>query len=918
MTLYLVMSPVSRTFVLIQLAIISVVLTVYLIGAHYVKAYSDPVGFLFLAEAMQEGHPVTSRAFVYPAFLVMALQLLGPIYIFLSNLLFILLLVYLIYIVSTQLAVGSNHNETFASDKKGLVGLFAVCMFIIANRRFLVEILNPFREPLAFSLLVGSMALLLAYDSNRGLLKGVFAGMLVGLAISTRETCMLILPSIGLWWLCCYIRDKSHAWLRVIPIIVIGLMIGLIPFFVQNYMHSGNVAVPSYAAGKFEDITSKNWDIPVLGMSLRHFSSTGRQSLIFLYEKYRWIGWFLFGIGVIRSMCRKSWPVLLLFLSAAFLHLLFYCFYWYMKERYLFVVELFVVPLMAIGFVTLLEIICNWGPRFFKQSFPWICKGFAMGFIVLLGITLSEAYQSRRGNALKVWNIKTFQSHAIPTLKAPYTFLGSRHFNHLFTWLLRGESNELIRSFDKEKVKEVGLDKALELFGASAIDYIGKGNYYIYGDHSPPLFQNWFDIREVLSLQDIPVPIDHYGKPLDKGLYKVETWKNTSINKNIEIPVDADAYLLKLDAYRLWDYPSRSYCNLSINGRLVKRSITNGLQFMNVPVDFVKQHSTINVQITSDGPLPERPVLEIIPINAEMQIPLGALGEVWYYPYLSPELVYPIPLKDDSCLLFKKGTIQLPLFADTNYQVFASFRVELFQRDSYFQKAKHTLIVQASDHRSSIPLPGQQQATVVVDMGRGCERLGFVDVRLTSTLPGLEDQTALMKQGQIEEWEFIKLFDVRLFAVPIELKSSLSIDIGGQDDGRFLSEGFYPREKYLDQGSIRWTMPHAKIGLPLATSDQGLNVRIRARKARPDPFKANPVFRVNGLSILPENVSMQIDSNNVIEYSFLMKNELDHLSKKTVIEINSEGWNPKKTIGLPDSRDLGLMIDHVEVELAGE
>jgi MYXO-CTERM domain-containing protein len=116
----------------------------------------------------------------------------------------------------------------------------------------------------------------------------------------------------------------------------------------QNVLHSGQFWLPSYAARRWESggaIIVPD-EFPVPGMQFSYLLTTGRRTLLFFADKYGWWGLGLLAVGLGWAVRRREVRVLLLLLPALLTNLLFYSFYYYVKGRYLFVVDLFAVPIM--------------------------------------------------------------------------------------------------------------------------------------------------------------------------------------------------------------------------------------------------------------------------------------------------------------------------------------------------------------------------------------------------------------------------------------------------------------------------------------------------------------------------------------------------------------------------------------------
>lgn len=903
--------PRNSPIVLSLLALLAG-LTVYLIAAHYVKAYSDPVGFLFGAEALKDGRLLASRAPVFPVVLAFFLNLLGPAYIFLINLPLVVGLVALLYAVSVQIV---NENAAGAEDRKTghLIGFLAVSIFTIANRKFFPEIVNPFREPLAFSLVLGAAILLLEYRRRRSLFYPAVSALLMGIAIGTRETCVLFLPPIGLWLIIQWIREKRASWFYAGLVFGIGLAIGLAPFFFQNYVYSGNALIPSYSAGKWQDVAHHGLrDIPVAGMSFRYFSNTAPDSFVHFLHKYGPAGYPLFLTGLAMCIKRRMGSALLLLLPAALIHFFFYCFYWYVKGRYLFIVELFAVPFIAVGCMALLRFAAarlgTLTPLRIKRAelfLPVSIVGFAL-------ITLAFSASTGDGR-LKVWHIKPFREYALSRLNSPATFLGNRHICHMLSWHLGGTPCELSLNFEESAGRKARLEDDFSEFGPSIIRSVSEGNYYVYGDRRPPLLKHWFDCEKVFSFSDVPVPVDHYGKPLTEGLYHVTPWKSREVERSLEVPSESEAYLLVVDCFRLWDYAGRSFCRLNVADSPASHELSSsGPQFFTVSSSAVR-NGCIDVRLASDAPLPAMPAFEIIPMNSEWTMPLGAGYETWYYPYLSPDLLRASPLKSDGCMLFGHGEIELPVFAGRDREVFAEFRFEYVQDG--IERDDTSCIVADGGHGSRQQLlpPKRAQDTLAVSLGQGTGDLVFQTVKFHTSLMDFAEQTSLINCRRLSKPNFVKLYDARIFTIPSGLKPDLQIDMGSACDAPFVNAGFYWRERYDPATVVRWTTGEGIVRLPLSRTGRDVTFSARCVAVSPSGYMETARFQFNAWQVPPDSVELSQLPDNRVEYTFVVPAQYVAAEGDSLLRIESRPWQPAETGISADTRKLGLMVERIDI-----
>jgi hypothetical protein len=892
-------------------------LALYLVRGHYVKVYSDPVGWLLRAERMAEGQPVTSRPPVYPAFLVGALKLLGPYYVFLANLPLLILMMLLFYLMTKKTFRRREPFHGPHGSDAGLAGLAATAIIIVLNRDVFLWLLNPYREALAYTLMLSSLVLLISFLDVKRPWKVTIAGLLLGLSIGARETCVLVLPPLGMLYLYSVFTDRELPALRTAFFFGIGLLIGLLPLFYQNVLHTGHFWLPSYAASRFQPIDPaanpgdivKPREFPVPGMGGVHFFETGRKTVEFFRVKYGWWGLSLLVVGVVQSIRRRHILFLLLLLPSGALHFLFYCFYWYIKERYLFAVDLFIVPVMGAGLAALIL----GGAAVLEKA--WRGKGLSPVplTVILAVIVVAASVQAtvlKGSKRFQVWDVKEFRDTVMSRLETPFRVISSRKYHRqALSWLLRTPYEHKEVGIDDEELVSVGFDGAMRSAASKYLSSYRRPDTYSYSRIF--LLENWFDFEEVLDFKEIASPPDLYGVDMRDKLYHVVPWSEKEILRSVEVAPGSGKHMLLADLRRLWDYQERSFCRLALGGQEVLDRVPNGLHLVEIPPGRITD-GKVEVGAVSDAPLPAEVLLETRVINEPWTIPLGAGPKYWYYPYLSEDLLRNAPLKPEATVLFDRGTVTLPSFAERDREVFAVFHLEFFQETPYFQ-SPNRIVLQGGGEPSENVLPGRRQTGLVtVSLGRGRGGLELVPVTIETTLPSREKQERMRSSLEIRGYGYVKLFSVRLVSVPTVLKEQVAVDVGTMDDSPWLKEGFFPHEKYKGSRPVRWTSGHSRIRLPRVGEGAGVEARVVIREARPESVRDTPRFVVNGETVPPGEVTARALEDDGIEYRFHSAGGKGPAEGMGELEILAEPWVPSRVIGSRDDRELGVMLDLVE------
>lgn len=902
----------SRTFYYGVLIAVLCGLTAYLLSCHYLKAYSDPYGWLHRAQRMLEGNPDTRRAPVYPAFLVFARGILGPAYVFLSNLPFVVLIVFLVSTL-TRYCYPRPKDGGKESEKAYLSGILAAAVLILSSHTLLLELLNPFREALAFCLLLGSLVIVLRYLDKGGLWTLFPAGAMIGLAIGVRETCILVLPPLGMLFIFKMLTDRKMPHARVALLFGAGLALGLVPFILQNIHHTGRFWLPSYAARRWQlqDAVARTEHFPVPGMDYRYLATTGKKTLLMFLEKYHWLGVALFALGVLRSLKLKSARLLLLILPAVLFNLGFYSFYWYVKERYLFVVDLFSVPFIAYGVVAVAGWAGMWAGRYADWFALWKERLLAVvAAILVTGVLVFNV--AHRPPLMRAWQVEEFQDSIRPSLTAPYAFTSTRrHYTQMLSWLLEASHKVSEPALSRRDVVKAGLDGTLRTVGHRIMEEYGNVNVYSYGDRHPYLLRNWFDFEKVLSFQDLPTVPDHYGKPLNKSLYRVRQWSRRELSRKVTVPPGSDRYLLVADFYRLWDFGERTYCAVNLGGESSPEKVPNGTHFHEFSASLVMD-GEIEVQVVSDAPLPAEPLLEVFPMGKSFTMELGAGPKYWYYPFLSESLNDAAPMKGDAALLFDDGMIKVPRFAGAESEVIAVFTLEFYQEDFVSGEGSFLVLETEAERRRSLLPPRRVTDRVGISLGPGSGSLDLVPVSLHTTLPSFLDQHKVRTKGIVPGYGYVKLKAVQLDLIPVVLRQLVAIDIGASDDAWIL-EGFYRKEKHEGKFPVRWTSGRALVRLPEPEEGTEVEVILRTREVRPPPLRALPRFLVYGVEVAPEKVEVRETEGGVVEYRFRSGSSRARGDTPRELEIVSPEWIPADFSLGSDTRRLGILIETIEV-----
>ncbi|MBL7076050.1 MAG: hypothetical protein ISS31_01135 [Kiritimatiellae bacterium] len=247
----------------------------FLVRCHYVKAYSDPTNWIRTAEEFWADGTVARWSVVFAMYLLLPLKLLGLHYVFLSNIPWILTFVALLGGV-TYLSCNRQPGSAQGHADAGMCGLSAALAAIHIHRIFFLELVNPLREPLVFSLLLGSFMLLLLFERRQRRWILPVAGMCFGLTIGMREPLAMAGVSLVFFYLAFLYRYRPGDWYAYPGWYAVGVTVGLVPFFIQNHLFSGHWWYPNLI---YQGPASLHF---LIGPMERYGPSVGVGALLFL------------------------------------------------------------------------------------------------------------------------------------------------------------------------------------------------------------------------------------------------------------------------------------------------------------------------------------------------------------------------------------------------------------------------------------------------------------------------------------------------------------------------------------------------------------------------------------------------------------------------------------------------------------
>ncbi len=879
-----------ETWVLWPLAVLLFALAVFLVSAHYVKAYSDPYLWMWTADNWLRGIPMGRWAPGYPVFLAACLKLVGRSLVFLVNTPLLLALAGLVCLLSAQLA--ATRRDDARPDSAALSGLLAAALFAVMNPGHLLELQNPYREALAFVLLLSGLCLLFSLYRRGGFWRAALAAVFIGLATAVRETCALLVLPAGLLLLYNAWRTRSARWAGGLAAFAGMLALGLLPILLHNHAVTGRFWIPSYAVEKwlavFGGDSGGRFHIPIPGMDLGNFLPTGERLLAALAARYSAGGIVLFATGLVVAARRRNAAVFVFVLPALLVNLLFYSFWYTVSWRLSFVMDLFAIPVMAMGGAAVLEALAR--RRLLLRGAAWCVTAWA-AFVVLRDA-------GANGDRLKVWQISRLQAYLQPQLRQPAALTVPNHASQMLCWLLDLPYAEMTLAFYAVDATGGRFEDVLAAAGRTNISLAAAGNVYGYGPDLPPILSQWFEFLPEVSLDKAPVPLEVYGQPLTAPLFRIAPWRTTEVHRVVAAPDSGGDYLLTVDGLRLWDYPGRTWCRLSVNGQTISDSLSNGVSFFAVSRS-LERNDDLDIRISSDAPLPADPLIEVQPFNSDVHLPFGFRTNGWNYSLLPSGFTATYPWGQDGFLLFDEGDMRLPKLGDAAREYFAEFSLVSHVADG--RAVFLTISSRWDTVRCALPA-GSADQRATIGLGPATGALEWTWLRWT-----LDSSNRTAREAAI------KVLDANLRALPFRPSRRLAVDVGATGDENYLLDGFYRPERHRQKTSVRWTATRCLVRAPVRKTEAPLTFTVRCFAVRPPNRPALPRFTVNGWPI-PENEIRIADlRERVEEYRFSVPPSRVREGASQVLEIASEPWVPAEGGTHRDTRRLGLLVDAIEV-----
>ncbi|MFH1038186.1 MAG: hypothetical protein V1789_05895 [PVC group bacterium] len=505
-----------------------------------------------------------------------------------------------------------------------------------------------------------------------------------------------------------------------------------------------------------------------------------------------------------------------------------------------------------------------------------------------------------------------------------------------------------------------------EGFNLYIIDNRGKRSAAAY----IPYIQDYFTVSPLLRL-----PGDRYHLEGKFGravctVYSIRRWDENEITLDLATPAPVD-YLLTVNFYRVRDsLPRRTRIEAFLPGEEWNEKIDN---FVNYFPLSAAAHSCPRsaVRFTSDQGLPEDIFVDLQWLGRDYVIRLGPAASVPDRIFLSDAFYYSHVYKVNWRSLTHRGDIKIPTPAFSQCLFTAEFRL---QCPSGKAGADSWEVLLNDNPVGFLPILSNQEwqtARVELPVSDGDRNIACLTIRPTRPkagellisslriagwfdqidLPTPREQPYLLKMGVklfgAGDERYLELNRRRLRSLlndgivwhilsPEEIARPISelkllpasgglfhvsileplvypfrIDIGAPESEDYMGEGFFPPERHLDEIPVCWTGPRAEIFLPLV------------READDELILTAGYVGVRPEAALPATVRMYLDGALLHEFPLEAGENRVRIALPPEVPVTGvaslvfevDPWRPCDYLPTDDRRELGLMLDYVEIAI---
>jgi hypothetical protein len=854
-----------------------------LVSRHSLKPYSDPAQWYRFGVDFSQRFSHEHLAYGFPLLLSGAAQLVGPLNAFLVNIPILMLMAVCFYRFARW------HAKEVSPS---LLGAVALLLFVWIDRSMLLYLVNPYRDPLSMVLLLSSCTLMFAYrerPEGRWWLISL-SGICFGLSCSVRETNVLMLGPLFLYAVTERLLDRRLPFWRPLGIFAISLALAIIPYAIQNTLVGGNPVIPAQAA---EFVSQGKSVVP--GVRAQNLVRGLPRVVRYLIAHFGVVPCGFMVVGVVVSAWRRNRRALCVSLVGFVIYLLFYAGYKKTVARYLFVTDLFALPLMAVGLSALLSPLVGWAtPRMSRWRIP--VNPLVLIFVAAAAIAVVPPKDVKV--MLRLSDVRLFRERLQRELQSSDIVIAERPLRGLLECFVDVEAEAFLFLGKKPHYKDPGIRSTMTNLVATC----DRVFMMCYNKRLRDKVLRDYDLS---GLQAIPVKdlgVSRLVPAKAVWLGQMVPWAKTNVIVSVKAP-GPGAWIVRTDV-GMHSKQDASFLQLRVNGQQLDNRLLDDCNYHAV---MLPAGRACRVQLVSDKPVTGMPGVKLMPLDEPIQMCFRGLDMIYHRSRFSesflhePESHYPG--------IQREGAFLLPTPARTNAIFIMSTDVAM---DSREKTDSLTCTIRAG---------GKEIASGRIEKsGRRASWFRLSGIVPSDVINGKSTPTAWTVSVPEKQRICPPALVVRQIVVSrIEPEPFPSVDMGKLKDDASVVQGFYDRESDAGGCAWRWTGPESVVRLIVGSSDAKRTVEVSVLGwSRPnDVPQPAPKFALDGTPCVAAVVaSSGKEGGAKVVYRLTLSETLEE--GVHTLRIRSTTWNPSKTGRGRDTRDLGLRVDRISVVPAGD
>lgn len=881
-------TTVATVFALALVVVISFI--VYIVRNYHVMAYSDPFNWLSYGNNLSEGFAGSKWPVGYPVFLWLIMKLTGPYYVFLSNMIVLAVLALLVAV-----AAWASAKESESSLNSLLIGVGCLALLLGYDSSILVSLVNPYRDPLSFVLVVASVLLVSRYIDFQGRRIGSLGtgALLLGMAYCVRETSILMIVPLFIYGANSWRRNREIGFWKSCLVFGVCLLTGALPLLIQSYNGTGQALLPP------QSVSSGNL-LP--GLHIATQQKTFTHAISYFWSTGGWLYLGGLAMGALAAVVRRCRKLLFIFLGGAVVFFSFYSFYEYFYSRYFYIVVVLMMPLVSYGVYKAVGAVVN---------ILGLGRNKTPVYVVLTGLLclhtavslLSEKPQVAQ---FRIKDAKRFTADMEQLFPDGAFVLSDRHLCEVLDYFTHVDSRPCYDLCREDRLNEKDLRESIEKLRAEGRELFAVTHAASEGfDPGSSMLDRIYTLNKINDFKTADYALQRkIYDCAEAEVYRIEPWSSLEAGEKI-CPKGKGAGILRIDAGYLWEtHSDRSYARLYLDDKLIDEQVESGVSFYPIDASVLENKPVLRIQ--SDKPV--RPRLEplLIDGNEPIELDFGENAIPSFSKFLSDDFFRCNPSESKGVRsLLEKGSITVPVPWQTrNEWVF----VELVVRAGVRMKDAVLDIDFFNDSggllRSAVlPADGLGHSIVVPLLfgktDRECQKV-LVDLRCRSRA-GLNNNISMVPVMDLD----------RMVVWHVGISNELIVNIGS-DDSVFIVDGFFGPEKYSNRYHCRWMGPEAELDLrPLKKSGDLQLALSFIPKARPEA--AGP----GNLKVVLNGKELELGSPELNGDIAVLRADIDNDLIKTgenTLVLMADGWSPAEFGVTGDARQLGVMIHKIEIK----